>query len=205
MWIGTNDLGNYAFLTDSQIPGATLVDYVNCIYSNFDKLYRNGARFFVLMNNAPLQLAPQYATPSHGGLAATQYWTDKPANITEISYRMWESVVTVNDVFSYKTPFEVLIARRYPGAHFAIYDTNSLLTDIYNHPQNYLNGTAPANVTGYVNHCTINGTDCVRQPSPDSYLWFDPLHPSEQAQRIVAREFVSVVRGQSDFATYWSG
>jgi hypothetical protein len=31
MWVGTNDLGNGAFLTDSQIAGKTIVDYMDCV------------------------------------------------------------------------------------------------------------------------------------------------------------------------------
>jgi hypothetical protein len=79
------------------------------------------------MNNAPLQLAPQYSTPENGGRAATQYYPDKGPNITEISYRMWESVVTVNEAFAYKTPYEFLVARRYPGAHIAVFDSYSFV------------------------------------------------------------------------------
>lgn len=73
------------------------------------------------------------------------------------------------------------------------------LTDIYNNPSNYLNGTAPLDVTSYVN---LNGTV---NASPDSFIWYDELHPSEQTDRVIAREFVDVVKGNSKWATYWSG
>ena len=75
--------------------------------------------------------------------------------------------------------------------------------DIYNNPTNYLNGSAPANVTGYVHHCDINGANCADQPSPDSFLWYDELHPSEQTDRIIAREFVNLLSGNSTYATYY--
>lgn len=77
------------------------------------------------------------------------------------------------------------------------------IDDIYTSPSNYLNGTAPANVTSYINQCNINGTDCVKNPSPDSFLWFDPLHPSEQTDRIIAQEYVGVLKGNSYYASYW--
>jgi len=77
MWIGTNDLGNGAFLTDSSLNGTTIPDYVDCIFSRFDTLYKNGARYFVLMNTAPLELSPLYGLPGKGGLQASHYWTDK--------------------------------------------------------------------------------------------------------------------------------
>lgn len=130
IWIGTNDIGNNAFLTDSQIVGKTLVDYVNCVYSALDRLYQAGARYFVILNLAPLNLAPQYSVPSAGGLAATKYWPDKSVyqpNITESSYKMMEYVVTLNDVFYYQTPYEVVVAQRYKGAHLAVFDVHSLV------------------------------------------------------------------------------
>lgn len=127
IFIGTNDLGNYAFIDDSQVAGKTIVDYIDCVYDQFSRLYESGARYFVLQNVAPLQLTPQYGLPSKGGLNATQYWPDKPANTTEIWGRMLETVVTVNDVFKYRTPFDVKIANDYPGAHFAVMDMYGLV------------------------------------------------------------------------------
>lgn len=52
------------------------------------------------------------------------------------------------------------------------------MTDIHNNPSQYLNGTAPLNVTGYATECNASGQDCVGLSSPDSYMWFDPLHVS---------------------------
>ncbi|KAG9742871.1 hypothetical protein KCU73_g8553, partial [Aureobasidium melanogenum] len=97
----------------------------------------------------------------------------------------------------------VLLAKEFPGAHFALMDMYGLMTDMYNNPSEYLNGTNPT-VTGYVNHCTTNGTDCVAAPNPDSYMWYDPLHPSEQTDRNIARAFIDVVNGNSKWATYYS-
>lgn len=203
IWIGTNDLGNNAFLTDSQIRGKTLKDYVGCVYDTVGKLYANGGRYFVLLNVAPLQLLPQYATPENGGLAATQFFPEKGSNITEISYRMYETVTTVNEIYEYRTPFEASLNKTWPGIQIANLDVNSLITDIWNNPQSYLNGTAPANVTGIINQCDLQGKNCVAQPNKDSFLWYDELHPSEQTDRIVAREFVGVLGGQSKWAKYW--
>ncbi|KAG9531219.1 SGNH hydrolase, partial [Aureobasidium melanogenum] len=203
IWIGTNDLGNYAFIDDSQVAGKVIPDYIDCVYQQFSRLYDSGARYFVLQDVAPLQLTPQYGLPSKGGLNATQYWPEKPANITEVWGRMLETVTTVNDVYKYRTPYEVLLAKEFPGAHFALMDMYGLMTDMYNNPSEYLNGTNPT-VTGYVNHCTTNGTDCVAAPNPDSYMWYDPLHPSEQTDRNIARAFIDVVNGNSKWATYYS-
>ncbi len=77
IWIGTNDLGVDAFLTDSSLNNTVIPDYVDCIYDKFDQLYANGARYFVLMNTAPLQLTPLYGMPLEGGVTTSQYWPDK--------------------------------------------------------------------------------------------------------------------------------
>lgn len=55
----------------------------------------------------------------------------------------------------------------------------SQIYDIHNNPAEYLNGTAPLNVTGFIHHCNSTGGDCVTEPSPDSFLWYDELHPSQ--------------------------
>ncbi|KAF2002375.1 carbohydrate esterase family 16 protein [Amniculicola lignicola CBS 123094] len=201
IWIGTNDLGNNAFLTDSQAKGKTLADYVDCLYSSIDSIYKNGGRYFVLLNLAPLELLPQYAVPENGGLMATKYYPDKGSNITEISWRMYESVATVNDVFKYRTPFETEVEGRWDGAKIANFDVNSLITDMWKEPKKYFTGTA--NVTDYINHCNAEGKNCVKQSAVENYLWYDELHPSEAANKIIAKEFVGVLGGGSKWAKYW--
>ncbi|KAF2104060.1 GDSL lipase/acylhydrolase family protein [Rhizodiscina lignyota] len=201
IWIGTNDLGEYALLTDSQVPGTNMVDFVDCVYNSLDGVYNNGGRYFVIMNIGPLQLSPEFGFPWNGAVGENHYWPDKPSNITQIAFRMWESVVMVNDDFKYRTPFEVLISKRYAGANFAVMDTYGLISDMWHNPSAYLNGTAPLNVTGFETYCPANQT-CTIQ-NADSYLWYDEVHPSEQAFRKVAEEFVRVVQGTSVWATYW--
>ncbi|KAH7312882.1 GDSL lipase/esterase [Rhexocercosporidium sp. MPI-PUGE-AT-0058] len=203
MWIGTNDLGSYAFLTDSSLHGTTIPDYVDCIFKRFDEIYKNGGRYFVLMNTAPLELSPLYGLPGKGGLAASHYWPDKPANITEVSYKIKEYTSLVNSIFNYRTPFEVKLAKRYPGASFAVFDVHSLLTEIYNNPTNYL--SSPANVQGQYYLCDVaTGSKCTSSSlSLDHYMWYDELHPSERVDQVIAKEFAKVVKGSSNYATYW--
>lgn len=82
--------------------------------------------------------------------------------------------------------------------------TNFQISDIYHNPTSYLNGTtAPLDVRGYNRHCNATGGNCQTSSSPDSFLWFDALHPSEQTDRVIAREFVEVVKGTSRWASYW--
>ncbi|KAE8383318.1 glycoside hydrolase superfamily [Aspergillus bertholletiae] len=202
IWIGTNDLGNYAFLTDSQVRGKVIPDYVECVYQALDRIYESGGRYFVLMNLAPLQLTPQYALPQNGGVTTVSWWPDKPDNQTLISYRMWEQVVNVNEAFRYRTPFEVLVAERYPEAGVAVMDMYGLLSNIYYNPDDWF-GDVGANVTGFIKHCNAEGKDCVRLPGEENFMWFDELHPSETTDKFIAQEFVKVVNGESKWATYW--
>jgi hypothetical protein len=104
---------------------------VDCIYDVVDRLYGNGGRYFVLLNLAPVELLPQYAVPEKGGLKATKFWPNKGGNITEISYRMLESVTTVNEVFKYRTPFEVEVQGKWKGARIANFDVNSLVGSLF--------------------------------------------------------------------------
>lgn len=76
MWIGTNDLRNGGFITDSSLNGTTIPDFVDCVFDRFDDIYKQGARYFVLMNIAPLQLAPLFAMPPYG-LTESHIWNDK--------------------------------------------------------------------------------------------------------------------------------
>ncbi len=182
MWIGTNDLGVYAFLTDSQVPGKVLTDYTECVYQALDRLYASGARVFALFNTVPLQLAPLYANTSINGVTDTHYWPMMPSNKTQIAETMHEYTTSVNNIYKYQTPFEALVSQRYPGASFANFDVWSLVADIYNNPSAYLNGTQPPNVSGFEHHCSGEGdvevcTDEYNGTSPDSFLWYDELHP----------------------------
>ena len=56
-----------------------------------------------------------------------QYWPDKPSNHTLLNQRMVEQVVTVNDIFDYRTPYDVVLAKQFPGASFAVYNVNGLV------------------------------------------------------------------------------
>ncbi|CAE7174737.1 hypothetical protein P3342_007831 [Pyrenophora teres f. teres] len=205
IWIGTNDLGNGAFLTDSQIPGKTVTDYIDCVYSQISRLYENGGRYFVIMNLAPLNLLPQYQQPQNGGLQSTQFFNDAPGkNLTEVHGRIQNTVAALNQVYKYRTPFDAETDDLWEDARVANFDVNALMTDMYHNPANYLNGTGvPLNVQGVEHLCDANGKNCSSTNSPDSFMWYDPLHPSEQTSRVIAREFVSVLGGKSKYASYW--
>jgi phospholipase/lecithinase/hemolysin len=199
IWIGTNDLGNNAFLTNSQVAGKTVADYTDCVYSTVATLRAHGATHFVLLNLAPLNLLPQYALPSAGGRNVTQYFPANGRNLTDTSFRMQQTVAALNQVYAYRSAVEATGG----GITIANFDVHGLMTDVYQNPAEYLNGSLPLNVTGVVNQCDATGANCVRSSSPDSFMWYDELHPSEQTSRVVAKEFVAVLDGESKWATYW--
>jgi phospholipase/lecithinase/hemolysin len=198
IWIGTNDLGNNAFLTNSQVAGKTVADYMDCVYATIAELHAHGATNFVLLNLAPLNLAPQYALPSNGGLNATQFFPVDGRNASDTSYRMQQTVAALNQVYKYRSAVEAT-----GGVKIANFDVHALMQDVYANPAEYLNGSLPLNVTGVAKQCDATGTNCTLSTSPDSFMWFDPLHPGEQTSRVVAREFVGVLAGESKWATYW--
>jgi hypothetical protein len=157
---GPNDIGDYAFLTDSQVPDKASTDYTNRAYHALDAIYPSG-RYFVLLNVAPLYLAPLYANYTVHGSGPNHYWLDMPPNETQIADVMRSYVTTLNNAYKYQTPFELSVAKRYPGAQFALFDVWQLIRDIYDNPTGYLNGSAPANVEGFVHHCNVTGQACV--------------------------------------------
>jgi len=203
LWIGTNDVGSGALLTGSD-EGASLVNVTECMVNWVKVLYESGARNFLFQNMIPLELTILYSPNSY----INRYWTAQ-RNTTEWSVFMTELVLSGNALT--KLMLQNL-APTLPEAHIGIFDSYSLFADMYAHPALYLNGTAPLNVTGCVDACVFQLNEAVTDPgvctiatgtAKDSFLWFDELHPSEQADRIVAREIAQVMEGQQNKWTTW--
>lgn len=131
IWIGTNDLGNGAFLTEDQPKGVPLTNYTDCVFEQLDRLYAIGARRFVVMNIAPLDLSPQYALPENDGVTAPRYWPDKlqyDSNITQISEKMRQYSTLVNAIYEYQIPYELKVTHRYAKSEFALFNVHSLVS-----------------------------------------------------------------------------
>ncbi|KAF8243075.1 GDSL lipase/acylhydrolase family protein [Wilcoxina mikolae CBS 423.85] len=190
LWIGTNDLGAQGFLSNSQRKGKIIVDYTRCVFDALKSLYELGARWFVLLNIAPLELAPLYAADSEPG--PDRYWKGKGQNTAQISLMMAEEVAVVNEIFDLRAATHKL-----HDANLAVMDAYGLLKDIYAHPERYLNGTAPLDVKGYNSHCNVDSSVCwkYRMEDRDAFMWFDELHPGEQVGRVLAMEFTEIVEG----------
>ncbi|KAJ7826567.1 GDSL lipase/acylhydrolase [Mycena olivaceomarginata] len=153
------------------------------------------------LNMIPLELTILYSANSY----PNRFWAVE-RNTSDWSVLMTELVLSGNALT--KLMLQAL-APTLPGSHIAIFDSHSLIQDIYDHPALYLNGTAPLNVTGCWDSCIApfgggnlvctvqNGTD------RDSYLWADELHPSEQADRIIAREIALTLEGKESQWSTW--
>jgi len=202
LWIGTNDVGSNALLTGSDNK-ATVVDTTRCAVNWVKVLYDSGARNFLFQNMIPLQLVPTYSRAAY----PNRFW-NAPFNATEWSVFVTELTTSGNAIS------ELLLqnlVRALPGAHVGLFDSHSLFMDMFNRPAVYFNGTAPLNVTGSVNACVFpfqgqpgNPVCTVAQGTDrDSFLWFDELHPSEQANRIVAREISLIIQGRSNQWATW--
>ncbi|KZV91411.1 carbohydrate esterase family 16 protein [Exidia glandulosa HHB12029] len=204
LWIGTNDIGVHALLT-GDAPGKTVVDTTACVVNWVKAMHRNGARNFIFQNMIPLQLTPLYSAGGH----LNRYW-NLQRNATEWSIMITE-LTTAGNALS--TLMLKDLAHELPEARIALFDSHGLFLDMYKHPQLYLNGSAPLNVTGAIIECVyeLNGGPVggvcpppVLGPAQDSSLWFDELHPSQQANRIVAREIANALRGDTRWATWIS-
>ncbi|KAF9010971.1 GDSL lipase/acylhydrolase [Hymenopellis radicata] len=198
-WIGTNDVGVYSLLTGSN--AASIVDVTECMIEWVKVLYKSGARNFLLQNMIPLQTTILYAPDSY-----PNKFFNTERNTTEWAVSIRELVLSGNKLSQLMLQD---LAPTLPGAHIGIFDSHSLFQDMFDNPAKYLNGTAPLNVTGAVLSCVfplnsdegtctqVDGTD------RDSYLWWDELHPSEQADRIVAREIAKTMSGQGSQWETW--
>ncbi|KAI0906997.1 carbohydrate esterase family 16 protein [Ustulina deusta] len=205
LWIGTNDLGKGGFLRGQQIKGKTISDYIDCVWSLFDEVYSTGGRRFALFTQAPLELSPLYAAMENGGAGNVGYWPNKTAyNMAEYEEKILEYTTTVNAIYEYGVPFQLLIQKRWPGASFIIFNTHQIILDIIKSPGKYLD--APANVTGFYNACPdlLSQHACVDPEHPlSSFLWYDSLHPSSRTGEIIGLEFAKALEGGSSYATYY--
>ncbi|TCD67365.1 hypothetical protein EIP91_010201 [Steccherinum ochraceum] len=206
LWLGTNDIGANALFTGNGTKGATIVDTVGCAVNFINVLYKSGWRNFLFQNMLPLDKTVLYSVDSYPNL----YWTLQ-RNTTEWNLMMKELSTAGNEIA--KLMLQLLPAST-PGAHIGLFDSHGLFTDMAAHPERYLNGTAPLNTTAAIRSCVYpEGADplnktlatCteVKGTDVDSYLWFDELHPSEQADRVVAREIAAAINRKSSNWTTW--
>lgn len=188
LWIGTNDLGgDRAMLTGNQVEGATLASFVDCTFDALDRVYAAGGRHFVLVNTAPLELAPLYQVPEEGGTGDSQFWGDKSQyDAALMKDKMEQYTAAVNGMWEVGVPFHLRLGARWPGASVSVFDVNSLFRDIIASPKAYLD--APADVTGYFHRCDVDGAECVdSEEAMSGFLWYDELHPSERAGELLLR------------------
>ncbi|KAH7011030.1 acetyl esterase [Ilyonectria destructans] len=185
IWVGTNDLGEHGMLTDGNAAGTTLTDFVEGNWTVFDRIYATGGRHFVLFNLAPLELAPLYKA-SFISLAKTA------SDPVQMEKKIRQYTSSVNTMFDYGLPFQLLVRKRWPGSTMAIFDTNTLLRNVFVQPGRYLEAPADAEV------------DTPSTLPLNSSMWYDAVHPSERTLEVVASEFIEVVRGTSKYGTFYT-
>ncbi|THH33341.1 hypothetical protein EUX98_g827 [Antrodiella citrinella] len=204
LWIGANDIGGWGLLTGEAAQNVTLVDIVQCTMEWVEVLYKSGARYFLFQNLPPLEHTINYGAVSYPNL----YWTAQ-RNQTDWHLTMTQYVAAGNELSSLMLKN---LASTLPDIHIGLFDSYKLISDMLAHPQDYLNGTAPVNTTGAIHSCvyelnesTSDTGNCtiVTGSDVDSYLWYDEVHPSEQTDRIIARELVAGIERRSDNWTTW--
>ncbi|QRW13529.1 carbohydrate esterase family 16 protein [Ceratobasidium sp. AG-Ba] len=201
IWIGTNDVGAAALLTDP-LKDVSIVNTTACVFDWVKFLYDQGARNFLIQNMIPLQLIPMYSATGY-----TTKFFNYPHNQTEWSLMMAELVRSGNELQALRTKY--IAPSQFPGARFGLFDSYGLFKNMYENPASYLVGPN-YNVTGVVNTCKYpygnSSLVCVTQPAAvwDSYLWYDELHPSVAANRVVAREILKTINGAGTYVT-WHG
>ncbi|KAJ3544440.1 hypothetical protein NM688_g5745 [Phlebia brevispora] len=206
LWIGTNDVGVNSLLTGEGTPGVTIPDVVNCAMNWLKVLYQSGARNFLFQNMIPLQKTILYSADSY----PNRYWTAS-RNTTMWSDMMNEIVETGNALSNLSLQ---ALPSTLHGAHIGLFDSHTLFEDILANPRAFLNGTIPPNVTGAINACVFKLNESTSDPgvctiaegsARDSFLWYDELHPSEQTDRVIAREIAgSIRRTSSKYVTWFS-
>ncbi|KAH9926275.1 GDSL lipase/acylhydrolase [Epithele typhae] len=208
LWIGTNDVGAGTLLTGQANPGVTVVDTTACAVNWVSALYKSGARNFIFQNMIPLETTILYAADSY----PNRFWTAE-RNTTEWSVFMRELTTSGNAIA--KLMLQAL-APTLPGAHIGLFDSHTLFAQMFAQPQRFLNGTAPLNVTGCAHSCVFAPNERTSDPGvctdavgtdQDSFLWFDELHPSVQAERVVAKLIAAAIHRQpeaDEFITWLS-
>ncbi len=171
IWIGTNDLGVEGFLDDRNRPETVLDDLVGCVWESFDRIYKTGGRRFVVMNVAPLEKSPTYASFGEGGAENTPVWPTKSQyNTSDYQHKMFQYSQAVNGLFDYTAPFHLLVKGRWPGANVTVFDVHSIFNDIHGNPDRYL--TSPQNVTSSYKTCDADSKCEYSTLSPSSFLWY---------------------------------
>lgn len=76
-----------------------------------DEVYVTGARNVVILNTAPLHLAPLYANASLGALAVNTYWEGEDSFPAPKKETAKQDHTSVSNIYKYQTPTEVLISK----------------------------------------------------------------------------------------------
>ncbi|KAG8716769.1 hypothetical protein FRC08_008824, partial [Ceratobasidium sp. 394] len=110
IWIGTNNVGSSALLTDP-LKDVSIVNMTVCVFDWVKSLYDQGVRNFLIQNMIPLYLIPMYSTTRY----MTKFW-NQPHNQSEWAILMAELVRSGNELQALWTKY--IAPSQFPGARF---------------------------------------------------------------------------------------
>ncbi|KAF8310069.1 hypothetical protein DL93DRAFT_2169916 [Clavulina sp. PMI_390] len=197
LWVGTNDVGIYNFITSGELHNMSFPDVADCQMQTLEKLHSVGVRNFIVMSMIPLQITGLYRNASdpiiywpwvHDG----NVWNQGAYNAPRTINRLVQDGITS-------------LQQKWSDSKIEYFNTYDFFFELYDNPTKYFNGSIPANVTGHCHQCP-NATDwhycgdgdCTLDQR-DSYMWWDELHPSEQTGRNIAKEMLKKILGTSLF------
>ncbi|CAO1623714.1 unnamed protein product [Sympodiomycopsis kandeliae] len=184
IWIGTNDLNFFTVNTTTNrtenaldlktdpFRAGSILDYIDCIFTRFDKLYQLGYRKFVLFELTPLELTPAYNPVRSVNQQNDVVPFGKPTVIQQLT-------LSANAIFPYKV---AAFEQKYQDAKMEIFPTHDLFTRLYFNKEEY----GFTDVQTFCQNCTF---------APRGDLWADDLHFSSQAAKIIAAKLIRFFKG----------
>ncbi|KAI9698546.1 MAG: hypothetical protein M1820_007436 [Bogoriella megaspora] len=173
-WFGVNDIGNSYYNNNASINGDVVAVYAQYL----DKLYKNGARNFLLLNVPPVNQSPGTTTYGSGAI------TSEGAAITDFNNKLSAAAKNLSSTYTDTTVF--------------VFDSNTVFSNILSKPSTYPQTAAVKNTTGY---CTAyqNGTPAQNTFDPscgvpvDQYFWLNTLHPTFPVHNATAAQIVKTL------------
>lgn len=175
IWIGINDINDAAGM-----PNVTYLDFYDATLdivfdASVQTMYDAGYRHFLFVNLPPLDRTP-----------SAQQSSNPNPNATMIN--QWNSALA-----AHKDAW----ARKHDDATALLYDVNSFLNGVMDHPQKY----GITNTTGF---CGSKDPQVLLDPERfgcvplREYFWFDAGHISSRAHEVMVEDLRPFLRGESE-------
>jgi phospholipase/lecithinase/hemolysin len=163
--IGANDVRDALFAgVQGKDPAPYIEDAIASIGHTLSILYMHGARKFLVMNVPDLGKTPAVRMIPGGS----------------------ESASILTDVFNQNLISVLKNIKRLPGAKVKLLDVNAKLDDVVKHAEDY-------GFTNVTDACVKSNQNPYKCATPDTYLFWDGIHPTEAMHEIVAQQAMSVI------------